>query len=403
MTIGVCGPVDLTLLDWELKGTKFPNTSAFPLTSHFINALLKRGYNVIAYTNSDTIQEPVIYEGKQLKVCIGRLKSQPGRRFYRYEIKELQALIEAHPCDFVSAFWSYEFAWAALNTGIPTAVCLHDVAWQILLNHRDMFRLVRWAMNYVVVTKARHIVANSSYTYNLLDASTRRKARIINNFFPTDFEEQLRLPAQKQNYIVSVVMGFTHRKNITTSLQAFAKIRQQFPTLEYHLVGAEMEENGLAHQYAKANGLEQGVRFLGPLPHEQVMEKTSAAALLLHPAREESFGMVLLEAMVAHTPVIGGDKSGYVPDLLDHGKAGLLCDINSPDEIASAVTKLLQDAPLRERLVAHAYSFAHSNYSEEVIVEQHLTYYSEILGKPLQPTAPRHEKITQQKDIGIDA
>jgi glycosyltransferase involved in cell wall biosynthesis len=405
MTIGVCGPVDLTQLDWELKGTDFPETNAFPLTSHFINALLKRGFKVIAYTNSGTIDKPIIYEGKQLKVCIGRQLPKPGRRFFKFEVNELQELIEAHPCDIISAFWSYEFGWAALRTGIPTVVSLHDVALQILLNHMDIFRLVRWAMNYIVVTKAQHIIANSAYTYHQLDAGTRKKARVINNFFTDDLERQLRVPAQKENYIVSVVMGFSRRKNIKTSLRAFAKIRQKFPTLEYHLLGAEMEENGLAQQFARKHGLEEGVKFLGALPFDQVMGKIAAAKLLIHPAREESFGMVLLEAMVAKTPVIGGHKSGYVPHLLNYGKAGLLCNILSPDDIAHTVIKLLSDEQLRDKLVQSAYDFAYSNYSEDVIIDRHLAYYAEVLGKPLTPTFARkkHEKQTLYEAVDARA
>lgn len=402
MTIGVCGPVDLKLLDWELKGSSFPETNAFPLTSQFINALLKRGYNVIAYTNSSTISEPLVYEGKQLKVCIGRQKPQPGRRFYRFEIREMKELIQAHPADFISAFWSYEFAWAAQATGIPTAVCLHDVAWQILLNHRDMFRLIRWMMNYVVVSRAKHIVANSTYTYNLLDRSTRKKARVINNFFPADFEQSFHAPEQKQPYIITVAMGFSHRKNISTALQAFAIIRQRFPDLEYHLVGAETEEGGLAHQYAKANNLAQGVRFIGAIPHDQVMDKIAAASLLLHPAREESFGMALLEAMVAKTPVVGGKNSGYVPYLLDQGRAGLMCDVESVEEMADAVLKILSDDVLRQTLVAHAYAFAYGNYSENVIIEQHLAYYAEIMGMPLQPTAHSQQEHALKRERAVN-
>lgn len=197
-------------------------------------------------------------------------------------------------------------------------------------------------------------------------------------------------------------MGFSHRKNISTALQAFAIIRQRFPDLEYHLVGAETEEGGLAHQYAKANNLAQGVRFIGAIPHDQVMDKIAAASLLLHPAREESFGMVLLEAMVAKTPVVGGKNSGYVPYLLDQGRAGLMCDVESVEEMADAVLKILSDDVLRQTLVAHAYAFAYGNYSENVIIEQHLAYYAEIMGMPLQPTAHSQQEHALKRERAVN-
>jgi len=320
---------------------------------------------------------------RQLKVCVARQKKQPGRRFFRFEVNDLQKLICRHPCDFISVFWSYEFALAAQGTGIPYVVSLHDVAFQILLHHRDMFRLVRWAMNYMVVTRARHLIANSIYTYHQLDRSTQKKARVIDNFYPSELEAWHGKHPEKGNYMVSVLMGFSHRKNVTTALQAFAQLRRQYPQLEYHLIGAEMEEGGLAQQYANEHGLADGVKFLGLLPFGQVMDLIAGARLLLHPAREESFGMALLEAMVAGTPVVGGSKSGFVPQLLDHGKAGLLCDINSPQEIAQTVSKLLGDQTLERSLIAQGYQHARDHYSENVILAQHLAYYAEILGYPL--------------------
>lgn len=390
MTIGVCAPVDIKLLNWDLAATDLPEAHAVPLTSHFINGLLARGFKVIVYTNSPDIDKPKVYETEQLTVCIGRMKPQPGRRFFRYEINDLHQLIKQYPADFISAFWSYEYAWAAQKSGIPMVVSLHDVALQILLNHKDMFRLVRWAMNYVVVTRATHLIANSDYTYNMLDSSTRRKTRVINNFFPPDLERMISPQTVKGNYIVSVLMGFSHRKNVENALQAFAKVRQHNPSLEYHLVGAEMEENGLAHQYAREHGLEQGVRFLGLMPYKEVMGQIAGAKALLHPAREESFGMVLLEAMVARTTVIGGKSSGYVPVLLNNGTAGLLCDVESPESIAEAIRKVTEDIELREQFECSGYSFAQENYSADAIIQQHLDYYASILGKPLAPTMLKH-------------
>ncbi|GAB3203907.1 glycosyltransferase involved in cell wall biosynthesis [Pontibacter aydingkolensis] len=385
MTIGVCGPIDLKLLDWELKGQDFPETNSFPLSTHFVNALLRRGFKVVAYTNSPFIEEPMVLEGKHLTVCIAPQRPQPGRRFFQFEVKELQKQIQQHPCDFISAFWSYEYGWAALRSGIPTVVSLHDVALQILLQHKDIFRLVRWAINYIVVSKATHLIANSSYTYNMLDKGTREKTIVINNFYPAELEEQLEVPIQKQDYLVSVSMGFSNRKNISTALQAFAIIRKQYPKLEYHLLGAGMEPGGPAQQYALENDLADGVKFIGTQPYDKVLHEISHARILLHPAREESFGMVLLEAMIARTPVIGGKESGYVPTLLDNGKAGLLCDINSPEAIADSIDKLMQNRQLAKDLVQNAYEFARNNYSEEVIIDQHLRYYAKILGKRLIP------------------
>jgi L-malate glycosyltransferase len=397
MTIGVSGPVDLKLLEWDLRETNLPPTNAFPLTSHFINGLLRRGFKVIAYTNSTELAEPLVLESGNLKVCVGRQKSQPGRRFFNFEVEDLKNLMLAHPADIISAFWTYEFAWAALKTGIPTAVSIHDVAHKILFRQPDMFRLVRWIMNTIVVRKAKHLMANSAYTYSLLSGKQKAKAVTINNFYASNLEGSLSRYAEKGNYIVSAIQGFTKRKNVHGALHAFARLRERYPDLEYHLVGLEMEENGPAHQYARKHKLNAGVRFIGVLPFDEVFQQIAGAKVLLHPSYEESFGMAVLEAMVAGTAVVAGKNSGFVPHLLNYGKAGLLCDIKSADEMTGAVSKLLSDRSLREEIVQNARTHAQSNFSEPVVIDKHLAFYGKILGKELTPDqAPARELVTQE-------
>jgi len=394
--IGVCGPIDLTILNWDLPSDSLPVTNAFPLTSHFINALVKRGFKVTGYTNSPVIDKPMVLESGNLKICISPTKPQPGRRFFRYEIDELEKMIVAHPSDFISAFWSYEYALAALRTNIPVAVGLHDVAFKILQNEPDMFRLVRWMLNYQAVTKAKHLIANSAYTYQLLNKSEKAKAVTIDNFYTEDIVRFSGEITGKGNYIISVVQGFTNRKNIKRSLHAFANLRKRFPELEYRLIGVDMEENGRAHQYASQHQLTEGVRFIGPQPFEEVIKHTAGALLLVHPSLEESFGMAVLEAMVAGTPVVGGKKSGFVPYLLDHGNTGILCDVTSIEEMTNAMFTLLEDENLRNSLIKKAKAFAHTNFSEDVIIDKHLNYYSKILGKQLTPTLPNNNERLQE-------
>ena len=378
MTIGVCGPVDLRLLECDLPASVFPKTTGFPLVSHFINGLLRRGYNVVVYTNSIEVKEPLILNSGPLKICIARQKAQPGRRFFNYEIEELKNIILQHPSDVISAFWSYEYARAALKTKIPTVVSLHDVATVVLKYHKDLFRVVRWVLNKTVVSRAEHLIANSAYTYNSLSAHQKAKTEIINNFYTDSLLQDAPQHIKKQNYIITVAQGFSRRKNITTSLQAFAILKRSKPDLEYYLVGDDMEEGGLAHAYAKQHNLEEGVKFIGAKPFKEVLELVAGAKALIHPSLEESFGMVILEAMVLGTVVVGGKKSGYVPYLLDFGNAGVLCDVSSPKAIATALFNLLEDEPQQQTLISKAKQFAHDNYAEPAILDQHIAYLKSI-------------------------
>ncbi|WP_439883351.1 glycosyltransferase family 4 protein [Pontibacter sp. MBLB2868] len=381
LTIGISGPINLQLLNWQYKNEDLPETNEFPLTSHLINALLKRGYNVIGYTNSNTIAEPLVLQDGNLTVCIGRTKPQPGRRIFKFEREELKMLMLNNPADVIYGFWSYEYSWAALDSGIPTIVSVHDIARRILLTQPDIFRFVRWLMNFVVVHKASHLAPNSSYTYKQLSRSDQKKALIINNFYASDFEKSIPKTTHRENCIVSVCMGFTKRKGVPVSLQAFALLREKYPDLEYRLIGVGMEQGGEAHQYAAQHNMTAGVKFMGSLPIDQVLQQVAQAKVLVHASVEESFGMAVLEAMVMGTPVVGGDKSGFIPQLLDNGKAGLLCDISSPEAIADTTDRLLSDNAFAQEIATKAAEFAKTNFSEDVVIEQFLEYVRSLLHK----------------------
>ncbi|WP_299826465.1 glycosyltransferase family 4 protein [uncultured Pontibacter sp.] len=400
ITIGISGPVNLALLNWDLDKKDLPETNAFPLTSHLINALLKRGYTVVAYTNSNDIAEPLVLQDKNLTVCIGRTKGQAGRRLFDFERQELLAHMKAYPSDIIYAFWSYEYSWAGLDSGIPTIVSIHDVASRILFTQFDAFRLARWYMNYKVLSKAKYVVANSDYTYEQLSRGVKRKAQIAYNFYDTSFEESIPRGLEKQNYIASISMGFTKRKGVPASLAAFAILRKKFPDLQYRLIGVGMEPGGEAQQYAEKHNLTEGVQFLGPLPFDELLRHVAQAKVLVHASVEESFGMAVLEAMVAGTPVVGGKKSGFVPHLLHHGEAGLLCDVNHPSSIAAATEKLLADDTLATRIKNKASAFAKANFSEEVVVDKLISYMQQVLAQEssvVQPTTA--DKAT--KPIGV--
>jgi L-malate glycosyltransferase len=381
MKIGIAGPMNLEMLRVNLpKNIQLPTGYPFPMTSMLINALLKRGHSVVAHTTSIGIDEPIVYEGRNLTVCIGRRRIRHAARdLFKFERRDLVELMLSHPVDIINAQWSYEFAWAALDTELPTIVTLHDHALTILRYRTDPYRFMRLIMNYIVLRKARYLSTNSKYLYNCLNSRNKKKTRIIPNFFSKNLEETASVQVEKSNFVLSVSNGFGRRKNIETALQAFPIIRKSHPNIEYHLIGDGMEMGGQAYKYAKQNNITEGVRFIGKVSYAETIEKMKKALIFLHPSKEESFGMVVLEAMVMGTPVIGGRNSGNIPYLLDYGHAGLLCNINSSQDIAISVLKLLENYDLSEHLSQEAQKFAKANFSEDIIANKYIDYLQHVL------------------------
>lgn len=325
------------------------------------------------------IKEPLVYDDGRLIVCIAPREPHAGRDLFRSERKNLLYLMRRYEVDVIHAHWTYEFAWAALDSGAPVLVTAHDDAPSVLRHQFDWYRLARLLMNTIVLQRTKYLSVVSSYLYSRLSRSARKKAVIIPDFFNAEIAKRYKAADNKSHYILSISNGFGKRKNISTALDAYTLVRRKFPHVEYHLVGDGMEIGGPAHRFALANRIANGVTFCGSLSHNALLTKLSMASVFLHPAKEESFGMAPLEAMVVGTPVVGGSQSGNIPFLLDYGKAGQLCNVNSAEAIAAAVIHLLSNPEHARVMSNNAHAFAENNFSDRVIVDKYLEYYQAIV------------------------
>lgn len=380
MKIGIVGPMSLRLLNFDWGNEEVPGGYSFPMISMLINALVARGHQVVAYTYSEGLSEPKVFVNENLTICVGRRFPHPGRNMYKFERQDLVDLIRKHPVDIINAQWAYEFAWAAIDSGLPAVVTLHDHAKIILKFNPTPYLFIRYLMFSKVLRKAKHLIANSPYTFNLLSRAYKKKAVVIPNYYDSQLEKLFEQNAEKSNYIISVANGFDRRKNISTSLLAFSKLKDQFPGLKYYIVGAGMHKGGQAYLYAQKKGVLDSVEFLGPQKFKEVLELVKKAKIFLHPSREESFGNAAMEAMIVGTPVVAGKNSGNIPFLLDQGKAGLLCDINDPENIKEAMQKILVEKEKTSLMIEGAHLYVKTNFSEKLVVSKLINHYQNILG-----------------------
>jgi len=116
------------------------------------------------------------------------------------------------------------------------------------------------------------------------------------------------------------------------------------------VVGSGPQERE-ARRYVATRGL-QGVEFLGRVSDDTKAQLFRTADVFASPATGgESFGIVLLEAMAAGTPIVASDIHGY-KGVVRRGREGLLVPPREPRELAVAIDKLLRDPGLREQMGA---------------------------------------------------
>ena len=127
---------------------------------------------------------------------------------------------------------------------------------------------------------------------------------------------------------------------------------------------------------AKANGTLSRVIFLGAL--NDVSDAYVASDCLAHPTLEDTFAMVVLEAMAHGLPVVvSSARYCGVSGLLTHEtNALILTDPRDSKALADAVRRIFQEPPLRQRLREAALGFASLHQWSAVAFQQEAIYFS---------------------------
>ncbi len=137
------------------------------------------------------------------------------------------------------------------------------------------------------------------------------------------------------------------RKGLQVLLRALPQMLAVHPDLEVLVAGPGDQEEVTEDL---PEGVREHVRFLGLVSDADKVSAFASADIYVAPnTGGESFGIVLLEAMAAGTPVVASDLEAFAR-VLDDGRAGVMFATDDPASLAGTVLDLLADAPRREQL-----------------------------------------------------
>ena len=112
----------------------------------------------------------------------------------------------------------------------------------------------------------------------------------------------------------------------------------------------------------------------------------AGCSVVVLPSYREGVPKVLLEAAAAGRPIVTTDAPGC-REVVQHGRNGFLVPIRDSVQLAQALSTLLRDAPLRARFGAAGRELAVNSFAEQIVVEQTLDVYRELLQQDWPGTA----------------
>ena len=168
--------------------------------------------------------------------------------------------------------------------------------------------------------------------------------------------------------LVLCVGRLVHRKGQDRLIEAMPRVLKSIPNAALLIVGEGPRRDVLEKLVAKHN-LEGTVRIVGRLSYDKLPEVIRLGDVFAMPSRSRFFGLeveglgiVYLEASACGVPILAG-ASGGAPDAVLEGETGLVVDGKNTDAIADSIIKLLNDAPLRQRMSVRGRQWASEEWN----------------------------------------
>jgi len=177
----------------------------------------------------------------------------------------------------------------------------------------------------------------------------------------------------------------TKYKGVEYLLDAFARVKKELPTAHLIIAGFPNSDVDVAALYRQAEGLglNESVMFhLQYIPTQDVAAFFEAADVVVFPYVMIYQSGALQVAYSFGKPVVATDVGG-LSEVVEHGETGLLVPPRDPEALANALTTLLSDPELAQRLGRQARALSETRYAWDQIAQQVRQVYSVHVGTDL--------------------
>ncbi|MDX8531112.1 glycosyltransferase [Mesorhizobium sp. VK25A] len=288
-------------------------------------------------------------------------------------LQELRRLAERQQVDAVYApIWDCEGAAILLDNRFPLVTGLQTTLHFWLESHhhhrndqqfmqgfaKPMLaletRLLRDSAGIHAISKAIRRDISAVYDVELEDARTAMVPLGLEDFSALPEVPPASLP---QGTLRVVFIGrLEARKGIDVLLDVIHKLLVRHPNLHFDIVGNDKIPGPdgnttyrAAFEAVATADARAHVSFHGEVSEEQLRGFYGACDIFVAPSRFESFGQVLVEAMIYGKPVIACRAGGMV-EIVEPGETGLLAEPGDPVSLEGCLERLVADTSLRRSL-----------------------------------------------------
>lgn len=287
-------------------------------------------------------------------------------------------LLEAPDWTGITAFMKFKVPLVLRFHGSDTYFCHLEQRKQKLKNFWFEKLAVQNATAYIAPTQFAGEVSAKLFSIPAAKVTTIHYGLTLENFVnanPMDYESGLLV------YIGTVI----RKKGVFELPAIFNEVRKQFPKTQLLLIGSDSSDiaTGSGSTWSLVEKLFAPddlpfVTFLGKKNYADVQNYIKKAHVCLFPTFAETLGMVTIEAMALHKPVVNSNI-GWANELLLDGESGFLVHPKNHTLFAEKLVTLLSDPTLCAKMGEQAHKRVAAVFDIEKKVLENISFYKRIL------------------------
>jgi glycosyltransferase involved in cell wall biosynthesis len=301
--------------------------------------------------------------------------------------REVKQLMKAEKIDLLHAHGTRAGSntfWAARQLGLPVIYTVHGWSFHVdqpLLTLKTRQLGEKFLLNQANVT----VCVSESNRQSGLAFTPMPRAVVIKNgvnlhkYNPDrnfrNLRQELGLPSD--GVLVACIARITAQKDPLNYIRAIAAVPASLP-VTFLLVG-NGELKAAAQQLALELQLGERLRFLEA--RQDIPDLLRAIDIYCLPSLWEGLSIGLLEAMAMGKAVVATAIDGTL-EVIEDGVNGLLIQPNLPEQLAVALTRLVNDAELRHRLGTAARELVHRDFNAITMTRQIEEIYEKVMHQP---------------------
>jgi len=233
----------------------------------------------------------------------------------------------------------------------------------IALTEYDRDLLVRWGVEAERIT----IIPNGIHLGTFRPATEDARS---------DLRERLGLEEGASPFLF--VGRLVDQKGLPDLLDAIHLVAREHLSARFVIVG-DGPMMGPSMRRCARLGLERSVTFTGTLPLEDLVTAYSIASAVVTPSLWEGMPLVVMEANACGAPVIGSDIPG-IRNLVEDARTGLLVPPRRPDELARAISSVIEAPGKARQMSAAALDKARRDFDLSRHVDRTIEVYHQLAG-----------------------